>query len=47
MIYIFTCPTVGCENNEYPVYLIDPTNPVLCSLCGAYGDAVPAPEETE
>jgi len=40
MIWIFTCPTDGCENNINPVYLIDPTNPVLCSLCGAYGDAV-------
>jgi hypothetical protein len=54
MIYTFTCPTIGCENNTNPVYLLDPTNPVLCSLCGAYGDAVeteepaptPTPEET-
>lgn len=44
MICIFTCPTKGCENNINPVYLQDPTNPVLCSLCGAYGDAVPEPE---
>lgn len=44
MISIFTCPTVGCENNTNPVYLVDAINPVLCSLCGAYGDAVPAPE---
>ena len=44
MVYIFTCPTLGCENNTNPVYLLDPTNPVLCSLCHAYGDAVPAPE---
>jgi hypothetical protein len=44
MIYTFTCPTIGCENNTNPVYLLDPTNPVLCSLCGAYGDAVPEPE---
>jgi hypothetical protein len=40
MIYVFTCPTEGCENNTNPVYLLDPTNPVLCSVCGAYGDAV-------
>lgn len=48
MIWIFTCPTTGCENNLNPVYLVDPTNPVLCSLCGAFGDAVetdqPAPD---
>jgi hypothetical protein len=47
MIWIFTCPTQGCQNNLNPVYLVDPTNPVLCSLCHAYGDAVetdqPAP----
>lgn len=47
MIWIFTCSTQGCENNLNPVYLVDPTNPVLCSLCHAYGDAVetdqPAP----
>jgi hypothetical protein len=53
MIWIFTCPTEGCENNINPVYLVDPTNPVLCGLCHAYGDAVetdepapiPTPEE--
>jgi len=51
MIWIFTCPTQDCENNTNPVYLVDPTNPVLCSLCHAYGDAVetdePAPTPTE
>ena len=50
MIWIFTCPTVGCENNINPVYLANPTNPVECSLCHAYGDAVetdePAPTPT-
>ena len=51
MIWIFTCPTEGCENNVNPVYLVDPANPVLCSLCGAYADAVevapdPAPKTT-
>lgn len=44
MIHTFTCSTEGCENNINPVYLQDPTNPVLCSLCHAYGDAVPEPE---
>jgi hypothetical protein len=48
MIYTFTCLTEGCENNINPVYLVEPTNPVLCSLCGATGNAVetdePAPE---
>jgi hypothetical protein len=44
MIWIFTCPTVGCENNINPVYLVDPTNPVLCSLCHAEGDAVETDE---
>ena len=51
MIWIFTCPTVGCENNSNPVYLQDPTNPVLCSLCHATGEAVetdqPAPTSIE
>jgi hypothetical protein len=51
MIWIFTCPTQGCENNINPVYLVDPINPVLCSLCHATGDAVetdePAPTPTE
>lgn len=40
MIWIFTCSTVGCENNINPVYLADPTNPVLCSVCGVFTDAV-------
>jgi hypothetical protein len=40
MIWIFTCPTKECENNLNPVYLSDPINPVLCSACGTYEDAV-------
>lgn len=40
MIYIFTCPTEGCENNLNPVYLQDVINPVLCSLCKVKADAV-------
>jgi hypothetical protein len=51
MIYIFTCPTTGCENNKNPVYLADVENPVLCSLCHVLGDAVetdkPAPTTSE
>lgn len=47
MIWIFTCPTVGCENNINPVNLVDPTNPVECGSCYAFADAVetdqPAP----
>jgi hypothetical protein len=47
MIWIFTCPTLGCENNINPVNLVDPTNPVECGLCHAFADAVetdqPAP----
>jgi hypothetical protein len=46
MIYVFICPTVDCENHINPVFLEDPTNPVLCSLCHAYGDAVPYVEPT-
>lgn len=46
MISIFTCLTVGCENNINPVYLMDATNPVLCSLCHASGDAIPYVEPT-
>jgi hypothetical protein len=44
MICIFTCPTEGCENNINPVYLINSTNPVLCSLCHTTGDAVETEE---
>jgi hypothetical protein len=40
MIWIFTCPTDGCENNINPVYLTDLINPVLCSLCHVTADAV-------
>lgn len=51
MIWIFTCSTEGCPNNITPVYLVDPINPVLCSSCHAYGDAVetdqPAPTPSE
>ena len=45
MIWIFTCPTTGCENNTNPVYLVDPNNPVLCSLCHTTGDAVETDQE--
>jgi hypothetical protein len=51
MIWIFTCSTDGCENNSNPVYLVDPINPVLCSLCHVEADAVetdqPAPATIE
>jgi hypothetical protein len=40
MIWIFTCPTQGCENNLNPVYLVDSTNPVLCGSCYVSADAV-------
>ena len=40
MIWIFTCPTDACENNLNPVYLANPTNPVECSLCHAFGNAI-------
>jgi len=40
MIWIFTCPTTDCENNLNPVYLVDAINPVLCSMCHSYGNAV-------
>jgi hypothetical protein len=49
MICIFTCPTNNCENNKNPVYLVNVTNPVLCSICHVKSDAVetdqPAPTE--
>jgi hypothetical protein len=51
MIWIFTCPTQGCENNINPVYMVEVINPVMCGLCKAYGDAIetdepaPTPEE--
>lgn len=41
MIYVFTCATPKCVNNLAPVYLEDVTNPVWCSLCGTYTDALP------
>lgn len=47
MIWIFTCSTKDCENNINPVYLQDINNPVLCSLCGAYADAVMTNEFSE
>jgi predicted molibdopterin-dependent oxidoreductase YjgC len=40
MIWIFTCLTTDCENNLNPVYLVDPTNPVLCGSCRKFSDAV-------
>ena len=40
MIWIFTCPTEGCENNLNPVYLEDAINPVLCGSCRITADAV-------
>ena len=50
MIWIFTCSTEGCIYNLNPVYLSDPTNPVLCGACYCYTDAVetdiPAPVPT-
>jgi hypothetical protein len=45
MIWIFTCPTTGCENNTNPVNLVDPINPVLCGGCRAYGVAVKTDQE--
>ena len=45
MIWIFTCPTEGCENNTNPVYLLDPINPVLCGGCHAYGVAIKTDQE--
>jgi hypothetical protein len=40
MIWIFTCPTTGCENNTNPVNLVDAINPVLCGGCRTTADAV-------
>lgn len=40
MIWIFTCPTEGCENNTNPVYLQNIINPVRCGSCYIYTDAV-------
>ena len=51
MIWIFTCATEGCINNTNPVYMADVINPVLCSICHTYTDAVltdqPAPTPIE
>lgn len=41
MTYVFICSTEKCENHKNPVYLEDPINPVLCSLCGVFTDATP------
>jgi hypothetical protein len=40
MIWIFTCPAQGCENNLNPVYLEDAINPVLCGSCHTISDAL-------
>lgn len=45
MIFIFTCPTSNCENNKNPVYLVDVTNPVMCSICYVKSDAVVTHEQ--
>jgi hypothetical protein len=44
MIWIFTCSTIGCENNTNPANLCDAVNPVLCSLCYVLTDAVETDE---
>jgi hypothetical protein len=45
MIYTFTCSTKDCENEKNQVFLQDPINPVLCSVCHVKTDAVaPKPE---
>ena len=44
MIWIFTCPTTGCESNSNPVYLVDPINPVLCGSCRKTADAIETDE---
>ena len=45
MIWIFTCSTESCESHTNPVYLLDAINPVLCSLCRVYSDAVATDEK--
>ena len=51
MIWTFTCNTKDCENQMNPVNLIGVSNPVLCSVCHKFSDAVetdePAPTYEE
>jgi hypothetical protein len=50
MIWVFTCNTKDCENQKHPVNLVNVTNPVLCSACYSFSEAVEsdqkAPEAT-
>lgn len=40
MVWIFTCSTKDCENNLNPVNICNVVNPVFCSFCGQYTNAV-------
>jgi hypothetical protein len=45
MIWIFTCSTPDCENNNNPVRLLNAINPVTCSVCYKTTDAVITDEQ--
>lgn len=34
MIYIVTCHTSGCENENIGIQFIDPADVVICGCCG-------------
>jgi hypothetical protein len=34
MIYICTCRTEGCENNAIGIEILDPSDTVICGVCG-------------
>lgn len=34
MIYLVTCHTVGCENENISIEIVDPANTVICGVCG-------------
>jgi hypothetical protein len=44
MIWIFTCSTAGCSQNETPVRIAYALNPVMCGECFCYTDAVQTDE---
>jgi hypothetical protein len=34
MTYIVTCHTVGCENKDIGIEVVDPVETVICGPCG-------------
>jgi hypothetical protein len=34
MTYVVTCHTSGCENENIGIELVDPTEVIICGVCG-------------